>query len=117
IVDNTLATSFNQKPLDLGADVVVHFCTKYMSGHSDVMAGVIVSESKFITNCKNLAKNYSGKLNDFDAWLLQTSMKTLGLRMKNHNSNALLVAEFLEQHPVVKKVHYPGLKSHPQHEI
>jgi len=83
----------------------------------EVMAGVIVGESKFITNCINIIKSRGGKLNESDAWLLQRCMNTLGLRMKCHNSNAQLVADFLEKHPRVAKVHYPGLRSHPQHEL
>lgn len=117
IVDNTLATSFNQRPLDLGADVVVHFCTKYMNEHNDVTAGIIVGESKFITNCINITNSHGGKLNEFDGWLLQRCMNTLGLRMERQNESTQILAEFLEKHPAVEKVHYPGLKSHPQHEL
>ncbi|MFD1068183.1 trans-sulfuration enzyme family protein [Oceanobacillus locisalsi] len=117
IVDNTFATPLNQKPLDLGADVVVHSGTKYLNGHSDVMAGAIVGETEFISDCTDLFRKLGGNLNGFDAWLLQRGMKTLGLRMERHNKNGQIITEFLEQHSMIEKVHYPGLKSHPQHEL
>lgn len=117
IVDNTLATPLNQKPLELGADVVVHSGTKYLNGHSDVMAGAIVGESDYISECISIFRKMGGNLNAFDAWLLQRGMKTLGLRMERHNANGQLTAEYLEKHPLVEKVHYPGLKSHPQYDL
>ncbi|WP_317971002.1 aminotransferase class I/II-fold pyridoxal phosphate-dependent enzyme [Paenibacillus sp. CCS19] len=116
IVDNTFSV-LNQKPLELGADVVVHSCTKYINGHSDVMAGAIVGTQAFIKNCSDVYRKLGGNLNGFDAWLLIRGMKTLGLRVQRHNENALLVAEYLQQHPRIETVHYPGLPSHPQHKL
>ena len=117
IIDNTFATPYNQKPLNLGADVVVHSCTKYLNGHSDVMAGAILGKKDYITDCVNIFRKLGGNLNGFDAWLLLRGMKTFGLRMKCHNQNGQKVAEFLNQHPLVEKVYYPGLPEHEQHEL
>ncbi len=85
IVDNTFATPYNQKPLNLGADVVVHSCTKYLNGHSDVMAGAIVGDKDYIQECVNIFRKLGGNLNAFDAWLLLRGLKTFGLRMERHN--------------------------------
>ncbi|MHB1419768.1 MAG: trans-sulfuration enzyme family protein [Bacillota bacterium] len=117
IVDNTFATPFNQKPLNLGADVVVHSCTKYLNGHSDVMAGAIAGKKDYIIDCVNLFRKLGGNLNGFDAWLLLRGMKTFGLRMERHNKNGQTVAEYLSKHPLVDRVHYPGLPGHEQHEL
>ncbi len=116
IVDNTFATPYNQLPLELGADHVWHSTTKYMGGHSDVIGGVVITNStemkqKLDFNRKALGLNPS----PFDAWLLTRGIKTLGVRMRAHNENALAFAETLEKHPKVSKVYYPGLKSHPHH--
>lgn len=116
ILDNTFSV-LNQKPLELGADIVVHSCTKYMNGHSDVMAGAIVGTQAFIKECSEVYRKLGGNLNGFDAWLLIRGMKTLGLRMQRHNENAQRVAEYLQQHPRIETVHYPGLPSHPQHKL
>ncbi|MGK9250256.1 trans-sulfuration enzyme family protein [Paenibacillus humicus] len=116
VVDNTFAV-LNQKPLELGADVVVHSCTKYLNGHSDVMAGAIVGNQTFINDCIDVFRKLGGNLNGIDAWLLIRGMKTLGLRMQRHNENAQRVAEYLNEHPEIEKVHYPGLISHPQHAL
>jgi methionine-gamma-lyase len=113
IVDNTFATPYNQKPLSLGADVVVHSCTKYLNGHSDVMAGAIVGAKEYISECVNIFRKLGGNLNAFDAWLLLRGIKTFGLRMERHNHNGQKTAEFLCKHPMVEKTYYPGL---PQHE-
>jgi cystathionine beta-lyase/cystathionine gamma-synthase len=115
VVDNTFATPFNQKPIDLGADVVVHSCTKYLNGHSDLMAGAIMGETDYINTCINIFRKMGANLNGFDAWLLIRGLKTFGLRMERHNQNAQLVAEFLHNHPKVENVFYPGLTNHPQH--
>lgn len=117
VVDNTFATPYNQKPLLLGADVVVHSCTKFLNGHSDVMAGAIVGKADYITECVNIFRKLGGNLNGFDAWLLLRGMKTFGLRMERHNRNGQLVAEFLSKHPLVEKVYYPGLPTHEQYEL
>lgn len=117
IIDNTFATPFNQKPLDLGADVVVHSCTKYLNGHSDLMAGAILGEADYIDNCINIFRKMGGNLNGIDAWLLLRGLKTFALRMERHNTNAQAVAQFLHNHPLVERVYYPGLPSHPQHKL
>ncbi len=117
-VDNTFLSPFFQKPLQLGADIVLHSATKYLSGHSDIIAGVV------ITNCQKLAerlafwsKSLGPVLSPFDSYLLLRSLKTLHIRMKAHEENALELARFLEKQKSVKKVLYPGLKSHPQHPL
>ncbi len=117
VVDNTFATPYNQKPLILGADAVVHSGTKYLNGHSDVMAGAIVGTTAYINECVNVFRKLGGNLNGIDAWLLNRGMKTFGLRMARHNQNGQVVAEYLATHPRVEKVHYPGLRSHPQHDL
>jgi cystathionine beta-lyase/cystathionine gamma-synthase len=114
IVDNTFATPFNQQPLALGADAVVHSGTKYLNGHSDVMAGAIAGPADFIEQCVSAFRKLGGTLNGIDAWLLNRGLKTFGLRMLRHNQNGQAVAEFLSGHPRVERVHYPGLASHPQ---
>lgn len=117
VVDNTFATPYNQNPLSLGADVVVHSCTKYLNGHSDVMAGAIVGSKAFIAQCVDVFRKLGGNLNGFDAWLLMRGMKTFGLRMAQHNLNGQATAEFLAQQPRVAAVHYPGLPNDPQHAL
>ncbi len=117
VVDNTFATPYNQKPLRLGADVVIHSCTKYLNGHSDVMAGAIVGDKDYIQECVNIFRKLGGNLNAFDAWLLLRGMKTFGLRMERHNHNGQIVAEFLSKHPLVEKVCYPGLPENDQYEL
>jgi len=117
IIDNTFATPFNQKPLELGADVVVHSCTKYLNGHSDLMAGAILGAADYIDTCINIFRKMGGNLNGFDAWLLLRGLKTFGLRMERHNQNAQAIAEFLDNHSLVENVYYPGLPSHPQHKL
>ena len=118
VVDNTFATPFFQRPLELGADVVVHSATKYISGHGDVIGGIAVakdgdyaSELKFGYMCE-----FGGVMSPFTGWLLLRGLKTLALRMREHEKNALAVARYLEQHPRVKRVYYPGLPSSPGHE-
>lgn len=119
IVDNTFATPYLQKPLTLGADIVVHSATKYLNGHGDVIAGFVVGSTEFITEVRLFGvKDMTGaSLSPFDAFLIARGMKTLDLRMERHCSNAMAVAEFLESHPLVEKVYYPGLKSDPQHDL
>ncbi len=117
VVDNTFATPYNQKPLALGADAVVHSGTKYLNGHSDVMAGAIVGTQEYIDECINVFRKLGGNLNAIDSWLLNRGMKTFGLRMARHNENGQAVAEFLSHHPKIERVHYPGLSTHPQHEL
>ena len=117
VADNTFATPVNQQPLALGADVVIHSGTKYLNGHSDVIAGLIAGSAEIITACSDVARKLGGTLNAFDAWLLGRGLKTLGLRMQRHNENGQAVAEYLSRHPAVEEVLYPGLPTHPQHEL
>jgi methionine-gamma-lyase len=117
VVDNTFATPLNQRPLDLGIDVVVHSATKYLGGHSDVIAGAVVGSAALIERIWNTHVVLGASLGPFDAWLILRGLRTLSLRVKRHNENALALAEFLENHRAVKRVNYPGLKSHPQHEL
>lgn len=117
IVDNTFATGFNQQPLTLGYDLVVHSATKYLNGHADVTAGAIIGRQELIDRCWEHARIYGPVLHPFEAWLLRRGMQTFSLRMAVHNANALAVARFLESHEQVQRVYYPGLESHPQHEL
>lgn len=118
VIDNTFASPYFQNPLDLGADVVLHSSTKYIGGHSDVIGGVIVTNLPYIKEKMDFARKALGtNPSPFDCWLLSRSLKTLALRMERHQKNAFAIAEFLERHPKVKKVYYPGLLSHPNHEI
>lgn len=119
IVDNTYCTPYLQRPLDLGADIVVHSATKYLNGHGDVIAGFVVGDQEYINEVRLVGvKDMTGaSLSPFDAYLINRGMKTLDLRMDRHCSNAQKVAEFLEAHPVVENIRYPGLKSFPQYEL
>ena len=119
VVDNTFCTPYLQRPLELGADVVVHSATKYLNGHGDVIAGVIVGKADFITQCRMFGlKDMTGAvMSPFNAFLMARGMKTLDIRMERHCANAQKVAEFLESHPAVAKVYYPGLESFEGHEI
>ena len=117
VVDSTFASPYNTKPTELGVDVVVHSATKYLCGHNDVTAGVVCGSEKFVQELKKMRKSLGGTLDPLAAWLLLRGLKTLGLRMERHNSNGIKVATYLERHPKVKTVHYPGLESHPQHAI
>jgi len=117
ITDSTFASSYNQRPLDLGYDVVIHSATKYLNGHSDVTAGVILSSQERIDAMWDYLRQYGPVLHPFDAWLLQRGLRTYTLRMERHNHNAMAVARFLEGHPAVARVYYPGMPSHPQHEL
>jgi len=115
LVDNTFATPYNQRPLSLGADVVLHSATKYLGGHSDVLAGCAVCSSKVAEALWLKRTLLGGTLDPFAAWLVLRGIKTLALRMERHNRNALATAQALESHPAVSRVLYPGLPSHPQH--
>jgi len=117
-VDNTFATPALQQPLSLGADIVVHSATKYLGGHSDLIAGLVVTRSEELGQRIKYIQNASGAiLGPFDSWLVIRGIETLHLRVRQHNANAAAIAEFLLQHPAVAEVHYPGLKQHPNHEI
>ena len=117
ITDNTFASSYNQRPLELGYDLVVHSATKYLNGHADVTAGAIMGAQQLIDRAWEYSRVHGPVLHPFDAWLLRRGLQTYGLRMAAHNQNALAVAQFLEQHPAVDRVYYPGLPSHPQYEL
>ncbi len=113
VIDNTFATPFFQRPLDFGADVVVHSATKYISGHGDVVAGVAVAkDEEYIQSLKfDYMAEFGGVLSPFNAWLLLRGLKTLGIRMQRHEENALKIADYLDNHPKVTSVMYPGLPS------
>ncbi len=118
VVDNTFASPFFQKPLDLGADIVVHSTTKYIAGHSDVVGGtVMVSNDELFEKLKFIQNAVGAIQSPFDSYLVIRGIKTLAIRMRTHEENAKAVAYFLENHPKVKRVIYPGLESHPQHEL
>jgi cystathionine gamma-lyase len=118
VVDNTFATPYLQRPLDLGAHIVVHSTTKYINGHSDVIGGaVLTSDEPAYTDIKFYQNAAGGVPSPFDSWLVLRGVKTLAVRMQKHCENALLVAEFLSTHPLVRKVYYPGLPAHPDHEL
>lgn len=118
VVDSTFASSYLQQPLALGADIVMHSLTKYMNGHSDVVMGAVMTNSETFYNKMKFFQNAIGTVpSPFDCFLVNRGLKTLALRMKAHCSNALQVAQMLEQHEKVVKVMYPGLKSHEQHDL
>ena len=118
VVDNTFMSPYFQNPLDLGADLVVHSTTKYLNGHSDVIGGAIVTNTLELYERLLFLENAMGTIpGPFDSWLVLRGIKTLALRMKTHEANALKIASFLEAHPAIEKVMYPGLKSHPQHAL
>ncbi|MBC7473584.1 MAG: cystathionine gamma-synthase [Candidatus Sericytochromatia bacterium] len=117
-VDNTFMSPYFQKPLNLGADIVVHSTTKYIGGHSDVIGGgVITSNEELYLDMKFTQKSIGAVPGPFDCWLTLRGIKTLAIRMKEHNKNAIAVANFLLNHPKIEKVNYPGLESHPQYEL
>jgi cystathionine gamma-synthase len=118
IVDNTFLSPYGQKPFELGADIVVHSTTKYLNGHSDVVGGAVLSNNPDLDAKLKFTVNALGTCaQPFDCWLVLRGIKTLVLRMREHERNAQAVAEFLYNHPKVKQVFYPGLPSHPQHEL
>ncbi len=118
VIDNTFMSPYCQRPLNLGIDLVVHSTTKYINGHSDVIGGVVVSKDKALLEELHFIQMSVGAVpGPFDCWLTQRAIKTLALRMKAHNHNAMIIAKELESNPKVDKVYYPGLKSHPQHEL
>lgn len=119
VVDNTFATPYNQKPLNMGADIVMHSATKYLNGHSDMVGGmVVVGENRELAEQLTYLQNAIGSIaGPFDSYLGLRGVKTLALRMKQHNKSAKIIAEWLADHPKVGKVLYPGLSSHPQHSL
>lgn len=117
VADNTFATPYNQKPLSLGFHIVIHSATKYLSGHSDVVAGMIVGDKDTIGKMWQDHILFGALLHPQEAWLLRRGLKTFGLRMNQHNTNAEKIAQFLAQHPAVEQTFYPGLALHPQHDL
>ena len=118
IIDNTFASPVITRPLDLGADLVMHSVTKYLAGHSDVTAGVIIAKGEETAKrIRQIVMYYGLNLSPFDSWLAARGLKTLRLRIKQHSANGLELARFLKQHPKVSAVFYPGLESHPQHDL
>lgn len=118
IVDNTFATPYFQNPLKYGVDAVWHSTTKYVGGHSDVIGGAVLTDNPEIKKAVDFARMAIGlNPSPFDVWLLTRGVKTLALRMEQHQKNALAIASFLEKHPKVRKIYYPGLKSHPGHAV
>ncbi len=117
-VDNTFATPYFQRPIELGADIVVHSSTKYLGGHSDVIGGLLALKDKAVFEAVKFYQNAAGAVpGPWDAWLTLRGIKTLAVRMKAHETNAFELAAFLAKHPAVSKVHYPGLESHPGHAL
>ncbi|PWK19616.1 trans-sulfuration enzyme family protein [Xanthomarina spongicola] len=116
-IDNTFASPVNQNPIDLGIDIVIHSATKYLGGHSDILAGAVAASEAHIKTIWHVGKNLGGSLSDFMVWMLERSMKTLGLRIKAQSKNAKKLAKYLNKHPDVKHVYYPGLKGHPEHKL
>jgi cystathionine beta-lyase/cystathionine gamma-synthase len=118
VVDNTFASPYNQRPLLLGADIVLHSATKYLGGHSDLVSGAVVTNRKDLAENLKFLQNAAGAVpSPFECWLCLRSVKTLAVRMKQHEENARRVAEFCAAHAAVKRTYYPGLTSHPQHEL
>lgn len=117
VTDNTFATPINQTPLDLGVDLVVHSATKYLGGHADALGGVVVGSKELVDRVYQYREINGATLHPMAAYLLLRGMKTLQLRIERQNQSAMRVAEFLEDHPKVMQVNYPGLASHPQHDI
>lgn len=118
IVDNTLLTPFLQRPIELGADIVIHSATKYLGGHNDVLAGLIVTKGEELSQQMAILHNSIGAvLGPQDSWLLMRGMKTLALRMERHQYNATKIAEYLLEHPAIEEVYYPALPHHPGHDV
>jgi methionine-gamma-lyase len=118
VIDNTFATPVNQRPLMFGVDIVIHSASKYLGGHGDLIAGGVIGPVEFIERLRwRTNKVLGGVIAPHTAWLVMRGIRTLPLRIERHNANAMKVAEFLESHPKVQRVYYPGLPSHPQHDL
>ncbi|QNM86504.1 PLP-dependent transferase [Polaribacter pectinis] len=117
MIDNTFASPVNQTPVDFGIDIIIHSATKYMGGHSDILAGAVAASEEHILRVWNVAKNLGGSLSDFTVWMLERSLKTMSLRVKRQNKNALKMAKYLAVNPDVYHVYYPGLKGHPDYKL
>tara|TARA_B000000557_G_scaffold131106_1_gene106226 strand:+ start:4355 stop:5524 length:1170 start_codon:yes stop_codon:yes gene_type:complete len=118
VVDNTFMSPYNQRPIELGADIVMHSITKYLNGHSDVIGGILITNKESLLEKLRFIQMSVGSVpSPFDCWIVQRSLKTLHVRMDRHNSNANVIANYLEQNNKVVSIYYPGLKKHPNHEI
>jgi len=117
MIDNTFASPVNQNPINHGIDIVIHSATKYLGGHSDISAGAVISTNSNIKKILDSAKNFGGNLSDYTVWLLERSMKTLHIRVKEQTRNAKLLAKMLNENDNIITVYYPGLSSHPSHDI
>lgn len=117
ISDSTFATPYNQRPLDFGVHLVIHSATKYLGGHNDLLAGVVLGKKSIITPIREYLKVTGGVIDPHSSYLLIRGLKTFELRMKRHNENGQAVAEYLEAHPKIRRVYYPGLKSHPHYDV
>jgi len=118
VADNTFMTPYFQRPIELGVDIVIHSSTKYLNGHSDVIGGIVVTNNEeYNKKIRFVQKSIGAIPSPFDCWLTLRSTKTLAVRMEQHNKNAMAVAEFLQEQDYVKKIYYPGLPDHPQHEL
>ncbi len=117
MIDNTFASPVNQNPIAFGIDVVMHSATKYLGGHSDISGGIVVGNRTVIERVFDSAKNLGGNMSEFSAWLLERSIKTLALRVQAQNANAQQIAEWLQDNAAVDQVYYPGLKTHPDHQL
>jgi cystathionine gamma-synthase len=116
-IDSTFATPYNQRPLDFGIDLVIHSATKYLGGHNDLMAGVVVGSRSLVSAIRDMQAMLGGITDPHTAYLLLRGMKTLGIRLRKQNENGMAVARFLEGHPRVRRVYYPGLSSHPDYKV
>ncbi len=117
ITDNTFASPYNQRPIELGYDLVIHSATKYLNGHTDVTAGAIIGSRRLLDEAWEYLRVYGPVLHPFEAWLLRRGLQTYAMRMAVHDCNGMAVACFLEKHPAIERVYYPGLESHPQYEL
>jgi cystathionine beta-lyase/cystathionine gamma-synthase len=117
IVDSTFASPVNLRPLEHGADIVIHSATKYLNGHSDVIAGVVAGTDQVVEEVRRLMQVWGQAIDPFAAWLIDRGMRTLTVRVERHNATGLAVAEWCAKQPGIAKVHYPGLPSHPDHEL
>jgi cystathionine gamma-synthase len=116
-IDSTFATPCNQRPLDFGIDLVIHSATKYLGGHNDLMAGVVVGSRGLVSAIRDMQAMLGGIVDPHSAYLLLRGVKTLGIRIRQQNDNGMAVARFLEGHPRVRRVYYPGLSSHPDYKV
>ncbi len=117
LIDSTFSTPYNQKPLEFGIDLVLHSCTKYLAGHNDILAGAVLGRKELVEEVRKLHKAMGGVIDPHCCYLLLRGLKTFSLRIERQNKTAMMVAQFLEKHPQIKRVYYPGLESHPHYHI